>query len=136
MRTALRMGSSRRTVRREEGQASAGQWPPLDVGAAARASAGPVAGLVTLTVPYKHAHDWYDRCGVNYADAGDGTELVDTSARTVTLTLSTAALRDLRSDAELYAECMGPSDTGDLDYRPAARRCLAALDRQFDPAIG
>jgi hypothetical protein len=85
---------------------------------------GAIEESATVKLPAKHALDWLDRCG------GDlGAELVVQTERTVTLSLPPAALRDLLEDCRHYAECMGPADTGDIDYRPAARRCLAALQR-------
>lgn len=81
------------------------------------------AHTVTLRAA-KHALDWAARFG------GDqGLDVVHQTARTVTLDLSTDALADLIADALYYAEEMGPDNTGDLDYRPAARSCLRALDR-------
>lgn len=78
----------------------------------------------TVRLPVKHALDWHDRC-----EAAAGAEIVTMTQRTITLTLTAEALRDLIADATYYAEEMGPANTGDLDYRPAARRCLAALER-------
>jgi hypothetical protein len=78
----------------------------------------------TVKLPAKHATDWLAR----YDE--DDAEGVAWSARTITLSLSDAALRDLISDATYYAEEMDRDNTGDIDYRPAARRCLAALRRQ------
>jgi len=37
--------------------------------------------------------------------------------------------RELYEDAVFYAEVMGPMETGDVDYRPAARRCIEAIKR-------
>lgn len=94
-----------------------------------------------LLLPAKHTEDWLDRCtwtedGTLYGTEGEVFgEAPDTSPRPVrynrlTLTLTEAGLRDLIGDAEFYAECMGPEDTGDVDYRPAARRVLASLKKQ------
>lgn len=77
----------------------------------------------TVVLPGKHARDWLSRYD------GDDAEQVAHSARMVTLRLSPAALRDLISDALYYAEEMGPDNTGDVDYRPAARTCLSGLER-------
>ena len=79
----------------------------------------------TLRLPLRHAQDWLARCGEDL-----GAEEVAQTARTVTLTLPPAALADIVSDARYYAEEMGPDNTGDFDYRPAARRCLASIERQ------
>lgn len=82
----------------------------------------------TIKLPALHALDWLGRW-----DGPDGAEpqaqVVHQTARTVTLELADADLRDLISDATYYAEEMGPSNTGDTDYRPAARRCLAAIEK-------
>lgn len=82
-------------------------------------------------LPTKHATDWWWRCGEDnkHRLSWLGSDIVDQTERTVTLRLTASALKDLIDDAEFYVECMGPNDTGDIDYRPAARRCLARLDR-------
>lgn len=82
----------------------------------------------TIKLPAKHAMDWWGR----YDE--EGAEVVAHSARTVTLRLDRAALMDLISDADYYAAEMSPDNTGDIDYRPAARRCLASLAKQVDLA--
>jgi hypothetical protein len=79
----------------------------------------------TLKLPRKHADDWASRLG-DELDA----EVLDATKRTITLKLTDAALCDLIGDAVYYSQEMGPDNTGDGDYRPAARRLLAALDRQ------
>lgn len=89
-----------------------------------------MSGVITVKLPAKHAHDWWDRCGDEFAGRGDGTRIIAHTERTIAFALSPAALRDLIEDSEHYVECMGPDDTGDIDYRPAARTCLRALDRQ------
>jgi hypothetical protein len=79
----------------------------------------------TLRLPRKHAADWFDRVG----EPEEWATLVGETARTVTLELTPEGLADLTADAAYYAEAMGPADTGDVDYRPAARTCLAHLRR-------
>lgn len=80
----------------------------------------------TVKLPRKHAADWFDRLG----DVGDNLATLDAETdRTVIYTLNDAALRDLIADATYYAQEMDPQNSGDIDYRPAARRCLAALER-------
>lgn len=83
----------------------------------------------TLKLPAKHATDWLSR----YDGPEDGSEYdaeeVASTARTVTLALGDNALRDLISDALYYAEEMDRDNTGDCDYRPAARACLRGIDR-------
>jgi hypothetical protein len=79
----------------------------------------------TLVLPGKHASDWLDRLGNDL-----GARVVTSSDRTITLDLTDKQLADLIADAEFYAECMRPADTGDIDYRPAAKRLLAAINKQ------
>ena len=75
-----------------------------------------------VRLPAKHARDWQDRLG------GDlGSTVVAESARTITLDLPPAALADFIEDAALYATEMHGEWTAGVDYRPAARRCLAAI---------
>lgn len=76
----------------------------------------------TVKLPARHALDWLGRY-----DGGDAG-VVEATARTATLNLGDDALRDLISDSHYYAEEMAPDNTGDVDYRPAARRCLAAIE--------
>jgi hypothetical protein len=85
-----------------------------------------MTGAITVKLPRLHAADWLARCGDDF-----GAEEVEGSPRTITLLLAPAALADLISDCRFYVQCMGPEDTGspDEDYRPAARRCLTALER-------
>lgn len=68
----------------------------------------------------KHAVDWLGRCERS-------VRVVEQGACSITLELDDAALRDLINDSLYYAEEMGPDNTDDVDYRPAARRCLVAL---------
>lgn len=72
----------------------------------------------------RHAEDWLARC-----EAAEEATVIGGTARTITLELTDAALEDLIADATYYAEEMGPDNTEDLDYRPAARACLRALVR-------
>lgn len=76
----------------------------------------------TIKLPAKHARDWLNRY-----DGPDAAEVAST-ARTVTLELGDNALADLISDAHYYAEEMDPANTGDIDYRPAARACLRGIE--------
>lgn len=76
----------------------------------------------TLRLPAKHAGDWFSRLGSDL-----GAQLVAQTARTITLTLTDEQLADLRADAEHYVEVMHGENTDGIDYRPAARRCLAAI---------
>jgi hypothetical protein len=85
-----------------------------------------VTGHRTIKLPGKHASDWVNRIGRDDLDV----EVLAQSKRTITLRLTDEALCDLIGDAIYYAEEMGPDNTGDDDYRPAARRLLGALDRQ------
>lgn len=78
----------------------------------------------TLRLPAKHAMDWLSRYD------GEGAEALCVKPRSCLLSLNREALEDLISDAIYYAEEMDPSNTGDIDYRPAARRCLAAIERE------
>lgn len=71
----------------------------------------------------KHAADWRSRYD------GEAADIVDQTPRTITLQLDADALADLVSDSLYYAEQMGPDNTEDIDYRPAARACLRALER-------
>lgn len=84
----------------------------------------------TITLPRKHAWDWQSRFDGD-ADAPDGygVTVEKVTARTITLSLTNAALADLISDAHYYAEEMDRDNTGDIDYRPAARRCIAGIER-------
>lgn len=80
---------------------------------------------IRVKLPRKHAEDWAHRC----LD-GDRTEqdvIKGLTARWITLELTRSEWVDLKDDAEYYASEMGPDNTGDIDYRPAARRCLAHL---------
>lgn len=77
----------------------------------------------TLRLPIAHAQDWLSRC------AEEGATVVEQTARTITLELDDTNLQDMISDATYYAECMGPEETGDADYRPKARTLLRALER-------
>ncbi len=79
----------------------------------------------TFVFPAKHASDWAGRCG----DDEFVLNVISQTSRTITLELNDAALRDLISDTHYYAEEMGRSNTGDIDYRPAARTLLKAFDR-------
>lgn len=81
----------------------------------------------TLRLPRKHAEDWTER--YDYGD-DDSVEIVDKTARLIVLRVTKSALEDLIADALFYAEEMDPDNTGDFDYRPAARSCLAGLRRQ------
>lgn len=73
-------------------------------------------------LPKTHALDWHSRTDFP-------TSVEATTARTVTLALSPEALDDLVGDALYYAAEMDRENTGDRDYRPAARACLRALTR-------
>lgn len=82
----------------------------------------------TIKLPRKHAQDWLARYDGPDCGEYDARE-VSRTARTITLELGDNALRDLISDALYYAEEMDRDNTGDLDYRPAARACLRGIDR-------
>lgn len=76
----------------------------------------------------RHALDWQMR--YDGPDEGERVATVTAiTARTITLDLNDEALRDLIADAVYYSEEMSPGNTGDIDYRPAARACLRALER-------
>lgn len=78
-----------------------------------------------VKLPKKHALDWFARC----ADEYDNCKIVSDTARTITLELTPEGLSDLISDTIYYIDEMGPDNTGDIDYRPAARRCLNAIHK-------
>ncbi len=84
----------------------------------------PATRTLTLRAA-KHALDWAARFDT---PADSEADVVHQTARTVTLDLTDDALADLVADALYYAEEMGPDNTGDFDYRPAARACLRAID--------
>lgn len=71
--------------------------------------------MANYKLPRQHAEDWMNRC--------------NQTPRTITLDLSPAAVKDLRADAEHYRDAMHGEWTMGIDYRPAARRCLTALNR-------
>lgn len=78
--------------------------------------------MATLKLPRKHAADWLDRTET-------GATAVASTPRTVTLELTDAQLADLKADATYYAENMHGDWTDGIDYRAAARRCLAAIEK-------
>lgn len=80
--------------------------------------------MITIKLPRKHAEDWMDRCGEDM-----GAEVIQLTARTITIQMSPEALADLKDDAQYFADSMKGDWTGGIDYSAAATRCLAAIKR-------
>lgn len=94
-----------------------------------RGPAEPKGKVMEIRLPLKHAQDWLSRYDGPEDDSEYDAAIVATTTRTITLELGPRALADLISDAHYYAEEMDPSNTGDRDYRPAARACLRGIER-------
>lgn len=78
---------------------------------------------LTLKLPRKHAEDWANRCDSN-------PQVMDKTARTITMRLTDNQVTDLISDCHYYIDCMYGEWTDGVDYRSAAVRCLRALQTQ------
>ena len=80
-----------------------------------------------FTIPARFAADHFDRCGLEQ-DEGGQARVVRAGKRTWVVEVNAAALANLGSDANYYADAYGP-DEQPAGLRASAKRTVAAISR-------